>query len=491
MDMHDLWFGAFLSPEAEGRERLLRHVTLADRLGLDLVGVQDHPYQAGFLDTWTLLSVIAARTERIRLVPDVVNLPLRPPAVLARAAASLDLLSGGRVELGLGAGAFWDAIAAMGGRRLSPGESIEALAEAITVLRALWTPGEPVVFEGDHHRLAGAAPGPFPAHPIGIWIGAIKRRMLELTGRMGDGWLPSSFYSPPDAVARQAKVLNAAAEDAGRDPAGIRRIYNVGGTFSPLPGRGFLDGPAVLWAEQLTELVFEVGMTGFVLAPGEDAERDLRTFAEEVAPAVREAVAKERGEPEPVTERPVTPAPLADLDEAGRPHAPKQDPAALTPAQLRLGRHLVQVHDGYRQELRQVQDAVEQVAAGHAGTGALRSAINRLSVRQNHWTLGTFCATFNRLLTVHHTIEDESMFPAVLERDSTLAPVVKKLEQEHEVIAELLDRLDAACVALLADQAAIEQVRAEVDRLVRVLSSHFAYEEEELVEPIARLGIRI
>ncbi|MEV4468404.1 LLM class flavin-dependent oxidoreductase [Nonomuraea sp. NPDC049504] len=491
MDMHDLWFGAFLSPEAEGRERLLRHVTLADRLGLDLVGVQDHPYQAGFLDTWTLLSVIAARTERIRLVPDVVNLPLRPPAVLARAAASLDLLSGGRVELGLGAGAFWDAIAAMGGRRLSPGESIEALAEAVTVLRALWTPGDPVVFEGNHHRLAGAAPGPFPAHPIGIWIGAIKRRMLELTGRMGDGWLPSSFYSPPGAVARQAKVLDAAAEDAGRDPACIRRIYNVGGTFSPLPGRGFLDGPAALWAEQLTELVFEVGMTGFVLAPGEDAERDLRTFAEEVAPAVREAVAKERGEPEPVAERPVTLTPLDDLDETGRPHAPKQDPAALTPEQLRLGRHLVQVHDGYRQELRQVQDAVEQVAAGHADTGALRSAINRLSVRQNHWTLGTFCATFNRLLTVHHTIEDESMFPAVLERDSTLAPVVKKLEQEHEVIAELLDRLDAACVALLADQAAIEQVRAEVDRLVRVLSSHFAYEEEELVEPIARLGIRI
>ncbi|MEV5328696.1 LLM class flavin-dependent oxidoreductase [Nonomuraea sp. NPDC052634] len=497
--MHDLWFGAFLSPEAEGRERLLRHVTLADRLGLDLVGVQDHPYQEGFLDTWTLLSVVAARTERIRLVPDVVNVPLRPPAVLARAAASLDLLSGGRVELGLGAGAFWDAIAAMGGRRLSPGESIEALAEAVTVLRALWTPGAPVTFEGTHHRLRGAKPGPLPAHPIGIWIGAMKRRMLELTGRMGDGWLTSSFHSPPEAVARQAKVLDAAAEDAGRDPAGIRKVYNVGGVFSPLPGRGFLEGPAALWAEQLTELVFEVGMTGFVLAPGEDAERDLRAFAEEVAPAVREAVSKEtareRGAPGEPAEAPVTlssPAPAwADLDEDDRPRMPKRDPAALTPEQLRMGRHLVQVHNGYRQELRQVQDAVEQVAAGQGDAGALRSAINRLSVRQNHWTLGTFCATFNRLLTVHHTIEDESMFPAILERDSTLAPVIKKLEQEHEVIAEMLGELDAACVALLADPAAIEQVRAGVDRLVQVLSSHFAYEEEELVEPIARLGIRI
>ncbi|MFG1706769.1 LLM class flavin-dependent oxidoreductase [Nonomuraea sp. M3C6] len=480
--MHDLWFGAFLSPEAAGRDRLLRHVMLADRLGLDLVGVQDHPYQPDFLDTWTLLSAIAQRTERIRLVPDVINLPLRPPAVLARAAASLDLLSGGRVELGLGAGAFWDAIAAMGGRRLAPRESIEALAEAITVVRALWTPGEPVVFEGTHYRLGGARPGPFPAHPIGIWIGAIKRRMLELTGRMGDGWLSSSFYSPPEAVAAQAKVLDAAAQDAGRDPAEIRKVYNIGGTFSPLPGPGFLDGPAGLWAEQLTELVFGVGMSGFVLAPGVEAERDLRTFAEEVAPAVREAVAKERGRPAPV-ERPVT---LADLDEAGRPRAPRHDPAALTPEQRRLGRHLVEVHDGYRRELRQVQDAVDQVA-----TGAPRSALDRLSVRQNHWTLGGFCATFCRLLTVHHTVQDESLFPAILERDSTLAPVIKKLEQEHEVIAELLARLDDACVELLANPAGIDQVRAGAERLAAVLSSHFAYEEEELVEPIGRLDVQV
>ncbi|MEU8106938.1 LLM class flavin-dependent oxidoreductase [Nonomuraea muscovyensis] len=293
--MDDVWFGAFLAPEATGHERLLRHVTLADRLGLDLLGVQDHPYQPAFLDTWTLLSAAAQRTERIRLVPDVANLPLRPPAMLARAAASLDILSGGRVELGLGAGAFWDAIAAMGGRRLSPPEAVEALAEAITVLRRLWTPGDPVVFEGTHYRLAGAAPGPFPPHRIGVWIGAIKPRMLELTGRMGDGWLPSSFYSPPEAVTRQAKVLDAAAEDAGRDPAEIRKVYNISGDFSPRAGAGFLDGPPRLWAEQLAELVLTVGMGGFVLAPGVDAERDLRVFAEEVAPAVRQAVVRERG----------------------------------------------------------------------------------------------------------------------------------------------------------------------------------------------------
>ncbi|MEO3869243.1 LLM class flavin-dependent oxidoreductase [Nonomuraea sp. B12E4] len=496
--MHDLWFGAFLSPEAAGRDRLLRHVTLADRLGLDLVGVQDHPYQADFLDAWTLLSAMAQRTERIRLVPDVANLPLRPPAVLARAAASLDLLSGGRVELGLGAGAFWDAIVGMGGRRLSPRESIEALAEAITVLRALWTPGGPVVFEGTHYRLGGARPGPFPAHPIGIWIGAIKRRMLELTGRMGDGWLPSSFYSPPAVVAAQAKVLDAAAADAGRDPTEIRKVYNIGGTFSPLPGPGFLDGPAGLWAEQLTELVFGVGMTGFVLAPGPEAERDLRVFAEEVAPAVREAVAKERGRPAPVpAERPAT---LTDLDETGRPRTPSSAPSTLTPEQQRYALRLVAVHDGYRQEMRQVQDAIDQVAAdaaagraphtaaGRVAPGAGHSPAGRLATRQNHWTLGTLCATFRRLLTVHHTAQDESVFPALLEHDPALAPVIKKLQQEHELIAELLARLDGACVALLSDPAGIDRVRAGAERLATVLSSHFAYEEEELVEPLGRLG---
>ena len=169
---HELRFGAFLTPVADGYAELIRQVTVADEIGLDLVGVQDHPYQPSFLDTWTLLSNLAARTKRITLVPDVVNLPLRPPAVLARSAATLDILSGGRVELGLGAGAFWDGVAAMGGRRLTSGQSVRALEEAITVIRALWTPGRAAVFQGEYYSLNGARPGPFPVHRIGIWVGA-------------------------------------------------------------------------------------------------------------------------------------------------------------------------------------------------------------------------------------------------------------------------------------------------------------------------------
>jgi alkanesulfonate monooxygenase SsuD/methylene tetrahydromethanopterin reductase-like flavin-dependent oxidoreductase (luciferase family) len=114
---HDLLFGSFITPTNAAPERVVALAQASERAGLDLVTFQDHPYQAGFLDTWTLLSYVAAQTERIHVAANVLNLPLRPPAVLARAAASLDLLSGGRVELGLGAGGFWDAIEAMGGRR--------------------------------------------------------------------------------------------------------------------------------------------------------------------------------------------------------------------------------------------------------------------------------------------------------------------------------------------------------------------------------------
>src|SRR3954452_6778394 len=107
-------FGIFPVPNAEDAQATEEQVVAADRAGLDLVGIQDHPYQRRFLDTWALITFLAARTQTIRFFPDVATLPLRPPAVMAKAAASIDLLSGGRFELGLGAGAFWEGIGAMG-----------------------------------------------------------------------------------------------------------------------------------------------------------------------------------------------------------------------------------------------------------------------------------------------------------------------------------------------------------------------------------------
>jgi alkanesulfonate monooxygenase SsuD/methylene tetrahydromethanopterin reductase-like flavin-dependent oxidoreductase (luciferase family) len=134
---HELRFGGFLTPDAGDPDRVVDLVRLAEQDGLDLVTFQDHPYQPAFLDTWTLISYVAARTERISISGNVTNLPLRPPAVLARSVASLDLLSDGRIELGIGAGAFWDAIEGMGGPRRKPREAVDSLAEAIEVIEML------------------------------------------------------------------------------------------------------------------------------------------------------------------------------------------------------------------------------------------------------------------------------------------------------------------------------------------------------------------
>src|ERR1700687_3112040 len=194
-------FGYFVLPDSMRPMRPLELAVRAEELGIDLIGAQDHPYQRRFHDTWTLLTAIAMRTTRITVFPDVANLPLRPPAVLAKAAASLDLLSGGRVELGLGAGGFWDAIKAMDGPVRTPGESVSALEEAIQVIRLMWSGGRGLRFDGKFYKLSGVNAGPVPAHPIGIWLGAYKPRMLALVGRLADGWVPSLGVVKPSELA--------------------------------------------------------------------------------------------------------------------------------------------------------------------------------------------------------------------------------------------------------------------------------------------------
>jgi alkanesulfonate monooxygenase SsuD/methylene tetrahydromethanopterin reductase-like flavin-dependent oxidoreductase (luciferase family) len=221
--------GVFVVPNAVEPDLTVEQIVAADRAGLDLVGVQDHPYQRRFFDTWTLLSYVAARTERISLVPDVVCMPLRQPAVLAKAAASLDLLSGGRVEVGVGAGGFWDAIEAFGGPRRTPGESVTALEEAMKIMRAFLDTERSVNLDGEHYRAKGAKPGPAPAHRVGLWVGAYRPRMLRLTGRLGDGWLPSLGNLKPEEFDARHQIIDEAARRAGRDPADIVRAVNVGG----------------------------------------------------------------------------------------------------------------------------------------------------------------------------------------------------------------------------------------------------------------------
>jgi len=291
---HPLRFGTFITPSAARPEAPVALAQLSEELGYELTTFQDHPYQPAFLDTWTLLSWVAARTSSIHVAANVHNLPLRPPAVLARAAASLDLLSEGRFELGLGAGGFIDPIVAMGGPRRTPGQNVAALEEAIPIIRGLWDVDERggLRVDGEHYQLAGAKRGPAPAHEIPILIGGLKPRMLRLIGRLGDGWLPSWAYLGPGGLAAGNAAIDEAAEAAGRDPREIRRLLNVGGRFQE-DDAGFLQGPPAQWVEELLPLVTDDGVSTLILASDDPAT--METFATEVAPALRERVAEERG----------------------------------------------------------------------------------------------------------------------------------------------------------------------------------------------------
>lgn len=281
---HELRFGTFITPSSAHVAEVVRLARLSDRLGYDLISFQDHPYQPALLDAPTLLAYLAAQTEHAHLSANVTNLPLRQPVVIARSAVTLDLLSAGRFELGIGAGGFWDAIAAVGGRRLRPGQAVDALEEAIRIIREIWDVGEPggVRVEGEYYRVVGAKRGPAAAHDIGISIGAYKPRMLRLTGRVADGWLPSLGYlESPSALGGLNELIDEGAESAGRAPTDIRRWLNIAAA-----------GSSREWAEQLAAMTLDYGMSGFIL--GSDDQIVIERFAHEVAPAVRELVAAAR-----------------------------------------------------------------------------------------------------------------------------------------------------------------------------------------------------
>jgi alkanesulfonate monooxygenase SsuD/methylene tetrahydromethanopterin reductase-like flavin-dependent oxidoreductase (luciferase family) len=293
-------FGYFLTPDADDPDGVVETARFVDELGYDLLGVQDHPYQRRHLDTLALLGVILAKTERIRVFQAVGNLPLRPPAVWAKAAATLDRLSGGRFEAGLGAGGYLEPAHAMGAPELTPKESLEALEEAVEIARESWSGARSIRHHGRHYELDGMKPGPTPAHPIGIWLGAAKPRALALTGRVADGWVaPMMVYVPPAEVPAAEERIDRAARDAGRDPAEIKRIYIVSGEFtseSPGPANdadSTIIGPPDHWVDVLTHLALDLGLSSLILAAPPDPDT-LRTYIQDVAPRVRERVADAR-----------------------------------------------------------------------------------------------------------------------------------------------------------------------------------------------------
>lgn len=529
---HELQFGLFPSPDADKVDQTLELAQLADVSGLDLVTVQDHPYNAKHLDASTLLAVIAARTTNVRVAANVANLPLRPPVVLARSIATLDIISGGRAELGLGTGAFWDAIVAAGGPRRTPKESVDALVEAIRIIRGVWgqSPDDPgarsVNVKGEHYSVAGLHAGPSPVHAVEIWVGAYGPRMLRVTGRLADGWLPSQGYADPEALPAMNAVIDEAADAAGRGHQAVRRMYNVFGWFGT--SADFLQGTASDWVEQLAELTLTTGMSTYVL--GTDDLQTMGRFAAEVAPGVRELVAAERARraagppPEPSRGQFVSSAqadapadttrtalstlrvrPTPDdgarlsgslpWDETTRPVTAAPEVAAYTAFQQSAPQHLVDIHDHLRTELAQVRDIVDQVRQGLLSVGAARSHLNTMAMRQNNWTLGAYCQSYCRVVAGHHTLEDRSVFTHLRHSDSGLAPVLERLEDEHHVIADVLEQVDEALVSLVgsdgygtAGHAALDELQRAVDLLTDTLLSHLSYEERELLHPLAAHG---
>jgi alkanesulfonate monooxygenase SsuD/methylene tetrahydromethanopterin reductase-like flavin-dependent oxidoreductase (luciferase family) len=289
---HRVQFGISVVPVAAEHAQIVEQVLLAERAGLDLVGIQDHPYQRRFLDTFALIADLLARTRQLRFFPDVANLPMRSPTMIAKAAASLDVMSGGRFELGLGAGSFLDAVAGMGGPRLEQTEAVDALEEAIPIIRAALDVGPErrvVRGPGPRYPVPGYPPGPPPAHRVEIWVGAYRARGLRLIGRLADGWVPSFGYMGVDAFRDASARIDEAAVAAGRDPAAIRRVYNIGGLVTDgSRAEGPLDGPVAQWVETLSSWARDLGVDTFIYWPPDTAS--LERYAAEVVPAVRREV---------------------------------------------------------------------------------------------------------------------------------------------------------------------------------------------------------
>jgi len=261
----------------------------AERLGFDFVSLPDHPcgpdpsYEATVLLTW-----IAARTIRIKVASRVLAAPFRRPAMLAKLAASLDLLSGGRLVLGLGGGYSDSEITALGSPALSPAQKVDGLAETIQIIRGAWTqPGYSQ--DGRQHSVRDLRMEPRPSSPIPVWTGAFGPRALAVTGRLADGWIPSLGYMPTEDIPAMRHRIDAAAEAAGRRPQDIRGILNLGIRIdhgaSPQPDLVTGTVPQILG--QLHDLL-DLGFTGFSFLPiGQDRQAGMQEIAEEIIPALR------------------------------------------------------------------------------------------------------------------------------------------------------------------------------------------------------------
>jgi alkanesulfonate monooxygenase SsuD/methylene tetrahydromethanopterin reductase-like flavin-dependent oxidoreductase (luciferase family) len=264
----------------------------AEQAGFDFVSASDHPCGRNPTnETWTMLCFIAAATSRIGIVTRVLGVPYRAPAMVAKMAETLDRLSGGRLILGLGSGSADDEHRAFGLGVRSPKDKTDGLAEAVTIIRALWTQ-QSFSFEGRLYKTEAAELEPKPAHQIPVWLGTFAPRALAVTGRLADGWIPSLGYALPDAVVGMRERVLTAAQKAGRDASAITCAYNVEVKLDERAGRdpSVVSGPAEAVAERLVGFT-KLGFSAFnFMLDGPRVEEQADRLAAEVVPLVRAAV---------------------------------------------------------------------------------------------------------------------------------------------------------------------------------------------------------
>jgi alkanesulfonate monooxygenase SsuD/methylene tetrahydromethanopterin reductase-like flavin-dependent oxidoreductase (luciferase family) len=302
LSVPEVVFGFGAHSDIDDGPELLRMVQQADRDGLDIFSLSDHPYIGKRLDAYATVGFVLGRTQHISGLANVTNLPTRPAPMLARTVTSLSALSGGRIVLGTGAGGLWDRISDMGVPRLSPADAVDAFEEAIVLIKMLSGGGPPVTYDGRHYQVNEIEPAPVAAPPV--WTGSVGPKSLAATGRVADGWIPGHAADWLSERYRASRpVIDEAAAAAGRDPREIRTIFNFPGriTDRALPatrdrdGR-WIGGSAGQWAEELTGAVLEHGASGFTLFSPEGGTAGMASLGRwggEIVPAVREAIAKE------------------------------------------------------------------------------------------------------------------------------------------------------------------------------------------------------
>lgn len=205
----------------ESLARDFRQVVSLEEMGYDAIWTGDHlfvPRYGPTFDAFTVLAALAVTTRRARIGSAVALVPLRPPALVAKEATTVDLLSGGRLLLGVGVGGEfpWE-FAACGVETRERGRRMD---EALPLLRRLWR-GEEVSYAGSYFRLERFRLEPLPCQPGGppLWVGGRSRRALRRAALLGDGYMP--YLVSPEGYRQELALLRRWASEAGRDPSAV------------------------------------------------------------------------------------------------------------------------------------------------------------------------------------------------------------------------------------------------------------------------------